>query len=119
MLRDFIAPEDYGNYQLHIDIDGNTAPWTGFAKLHTGSPVLKVDSPEKRRQWYYARLVPWQNYVPIRSDLSDLAEQVMRLLEDPATAERIGAAGRSLARSMTCEVELTRAVPVVLAAFQN
>ena len=117
LLRGFVANEHYDRYQLHIDIDGNSSPWTGFAKLHSGSPVLKVASPHGYRQWYYDRLVPWENYVPIRSDLADLNDTVRMLLADPARARRIGSAGRDLALSMACDMEIARAVPVALGAF--
>ena len=118
LLRDFVPNVRYDSYQLHIAIDGNASPWLSLAKMHTGSPVLKVTSPQGFGQWYYRRLVPWENYVPIRSDLADLNETVRMLLADPARAQRIGSAGRELARSMSCEVEIARAVPVALGAFR-
>ena len=118
LLRPAVPNDQYDTYQLHVDIDGNSSPWTGFAKLHSGSPVLKVTSPRGYRQWYYDRLVPWVNFVPIRSDLADLAETVKALLADPARAQSIGAAGRELARSMSCDAEIARTVPIALRAFQ-
>ena len=118
LLRDFVPNWQYDTYQLHIATDGNASPWLSLAKMHTGSPVLKVESPQGFRQWYYQRLVPWENYVPIRSDLADLNDTVRTLLADPARAQRIGLAGRELARSMSCEAEIARAVPVALGAFR-
>ena len=118
LLRDFVSNMHYDQYQLHLSIDGNASPWLSLAKMHTGSPVLKVTSPRGFRQWYYRRLVPWENYVPIRSDLADLHDTVRMLLADPARARRIGLAGQELARSMSCEVEIARAVPSALGALQ-
>lgn len=118
LLRGYVSHERYDEYQLHLSIDGNASPWGFLSKLHTGSAVLKVDSLRRLRQWYYSRLVPWEHYVPIRSDLSDLAPTVRLLLADPARAERIGAAGQALARSMSYHAEITRAVPVALGAFR-
>ena len=118
LLRGFVSNERYDAYQLHISIDGNASPWGMLAKLHTGSPVLKVASQKGFRQWFHDRLVPWGNFVPIRSDLVDLDATVRMLLADPARAQRIGSAGRELARSMSCEAEIARAVPRALGAFQ-
>lgn len=119
LMRDFVSNELFDTYQLHISIDGNASPWGFLAKLHSGSPVLKVASAAGFHQWYYERLVPWENYVPIRSDLADLNETARMLLADPATAQRIGAAGRELARSMTCEAEIARTVPLAVNAFEH
>lgn len=118
LLRGYVPHERYDEYQLHLSIDGNASPWGFLSKLHTGSAVLKVTSPRRLRQWYYDRLVPWKHYVPIRSDLSDLEQTVHLLLADPARAERIGAAGQALARSMSYHAEIARAVPVALGAFR-
>jgi hypothetical protein len=57
-----IPVELFGRHKYQIDIDGNTNSWPGlFQKLLTGSPVLKVASPDGHRQWYYHRLEPWYN----------------------------------------------------------
>lgn len=117
LMRDYVDHRQYDTYQLHLSIDGNASPWGFLSKLHTGSPVLKVTSAAGFRQWYYPRLVPWVNYVPIRPDLSDLNDTVRALLADPARAQRIGAAGRELARSMSRSAEIARAVPHAVAAF--
>ena len=118
LMRPFVSNEHYGAYQVHLSIDGNASPWGFLAKLHSGSPVLKVTSPAGARQWYYDRLLPWENYVPIRSDLADLQDTVRMLLADPARAERIGLAGQELASRMTYEAEIASAVPLALGAFE-
>ena len=113
-----MAMAEHARYKFQVDIDGNTNSWPGlFQKLLTGSPVLKVLSSKGYRQWYYPRLVPWQNYVPVASDLSDLPAIVHYLREHDGLARAIGAAGRALALDMTCDAELTRCLPTVEAAF--
>ena len=119
VLRDYVPPDRLDHYQLHIDIDGNTNSWPGLLmKLHSGSPVLKVQSAHGYRQWYYDRLRPWENYVPVRADMADLAEIADHLFAHPDLAERIGAAGRALAQSMTVEAEVERAVPTIADALR-
>ena len=70
LMRPRVPMTEFQKFRYQIDIDGHTNAWSGlFQKLLTGSPVLKVTSPDGWRQWYYDRLVPWENYVPVRADL--------------------------------------------------
>ena len=118
-LRDFIPASQFIDYKYQIDIDGNTNSWPGlFFKLLTGSPVLKVASPHGYRQWYYSKLMPWFNFVPIATDLSDLEEKVRWLKAHDELARQIGEKGRSLALSIGFEQALIDAVPVIAAAMR-
>lgn len=119
LLKDFVPPERFDRYQLHVDMDGNSNSWPGLmSKLHSGGAVLKVESQQGYRQWYYDRLRPWVHYVPVRADLSDFADKVDMMLGDPALAEAIGRAGQRLARAMTVETEIEAAMPAVAGAFE-
>lgn len=90
------------DFKYQIDIDGNTNSWSGlFLKLLTGAPVLKVESEMGFKQWYYHRLIPWHNYVPINSNADDLLEKLEWLRKNPTEAAKIGCAGRELALSIT------------------
>lgn len=118
ILRDFVPPAAFNQYQLHIDIDGNSNSWPGLLlKLHSGSPVLKVASQDGFRQWYYDRLVPFVNFVPVSADLSDLHEMIALMFDRPAFARMIGEQGRALAAGMTMEAELDWARPVIAGAL--
>jgi hypothetical protein len=110
-LRGYMKPYesslDLHKYRYQIDIDGYTSAWSAlFTKLATGSAVLKVASRDGWRQWYYDRLVPWENYVPVAADMSDLVEKTRWLIDHDDEAQRIGAAGRALALSMTYESQV-------------
>jgi hypothetical protein len=119
LVRNFVPETRFHEYRYQIDIDGNTNSWPGlFQKLLTGSPVMKVTSRHGHRQWYYDRLVPWENFVPVRSDMSDLVEKTNWLIAHDTEAQRIGAAGRALALSMTVPAELHRARATVYAALK-
>jgi len=118
LMRQFVPETKFIHYRYQIDIDGNTNSWPGlFLKLLTGSPVLKVDSRFGFRQWYYNRLKPWENFVPVKSDLSDLLENLTWLVEHDDDAQRIGAAGRALARSMTFPAEIAVGRETLLTAL--
>jgi hypothetical protein len=120
LFRDFVPNDRLDEYRVHIDIDGNSGPWTSLlGKLHSGSPVLRVTSELGFAQWYHGRLVPWEHYVPVRSDMTDLPALACQLLGDPALARRIGGAGQRFARSLRCDDEIANAVPSIVAAFER
>jgi hypothetical protein len=106
-------------HKYQIDIDGNTNSWPGlFTKLLTGNPVLKVASPRGFRQWYYDRLKPWINFVPVASDMSDLVEKVVWLRAHDDAARRIGEQGLALAESLDYDGELKRSGRIITAAIR-
>lgn len=103
------------NYRYQIDIDGNANSWNGFfLKLLSGAPVLKVKSEFGFKQWYYKKLDPWINFVPIASDLSDLIETIQFLQKNPILAESIGKQGQELALSLTYNSQLDEAAANIL-----
>jgi len=98
------------DYQYQIDIDGNTNSWSGlFLKLLTGAPVLKLASDLGFSQWFYDRLVPWVNFVPINANADDLIDKLEWLHRNPAEAMKIGQAGRELALSISYDNALAEA----------
>ncbi len=118
LCKSHVPMERHAQYKYQIDIDGNTNSWPGlFQKLLTGSPVLKILSPQHYKQWYYSRLIPWLNYVPVASDLSDLLSKIEYLRMHDELAREIGRRGRELALDMTCAREVERSLPTVEAAF--
>jgi hypothetical protein len=82
----------------------------------TGSPVLKVASPCGYRQWYYDRLRPWTNFVPVSAEMTDLMEKIAWLRRHDDTARRIGENGQALAMSLRYEAELGAAGRTIAAA---
>jgi len=119
LMREFVSWQEWNRYKYHIDIDGNSSPWSNlFQRLLTGSPVLKVESSRGLTQWYYDELRPWQNYVPIASDMSDLIDKVKWLGRNDRTAQEIGRRGLELAELLSYERELNRSIPVISAAFR-
>jgi len=105
-IERFVGPRidwaEYGRYRYTIDIDGWANSWVGlFQKLLCGSTVLKVESPNGFRQWYYDRLKPYVHYIPVKSDLSNLEEAIEFALTNEREAEEVARQGRNLALSLT------------------
>jgi lipoprotein signal peptidase len=119
-VKDYIPDNDYQQYRFHIDIDGNSNSWPGlFTKLLTGSPVLKVASSLNFKQWYYDRLKPWVNFVPVSADMHDLTQRLEWLSRHEAAAQDIGEAGRRLAQNLTLSREIEASNDAILAALRK
>jgi hypothetical protein len=120
LVRNPVLRTEYMKFKYQIDIDGNTNAWPGlFERLYTGSPVLKVASPFDYEQWYYDRLVPWWNYVPVASDMSDLIEKIKWLMDHDQVAMLIGERGRALATALAQPSEIANATGTIMAALQH
>lgn len=120
LIKERVHWKQLYKYRFHIDIDGNANSYAGlFLKLLSGGVVLKVASPNHYTQWYYHRLKPWKNFVPVRSDLSDLLEVAAYCRDHNDLARSIAFRGRQLALSMTYEKELAGAVETVRKALSK
>jgi len=106
LLAARIPAHHWCNRKYAIDIDGYTNAWSNLMeRLKMGCCVLKIASPFGFRQWYYDRLIPWEHYVPVAADMSDLEERIDWMRSTPARAREIAAAGQALARAMTFDSE--------------
>jgi len=107
-MAPFVDSIRFADYKYLIDIDGNTNAWGLINKLCTGGVVLKVTSALGYRQWFYDRLEPWLNFVPVEADMSDLIEKIAWLQDNDNEACAIAEKARDLALSMTIDSELRR-----------
>ncbi|MDQ2868366.1 MAG: hypothetical protein M3R59_08150 [Verrucomicrobiota bacterium] len=118
LTKERVPWKKLSQYRFHIDIDGHANSFAGlFRKLLSGGLVLKVGSPNGFAQWYYDRLKPWHNYVPVRCDMSDLLEVASYCRTHQATSRRIAQRGRQLALSMIFASEFKRMVETTQRAF--
>lgn len=89
-VQNYMTLEDQvRRYKFLIDIGGNGYSGRFKMLLWSGRPVLLV----KRRyiEYFYKHLVPYQHYIPVKEDLSDLLEQVQWCRSHPQQASEIGA----------------------------
>ncbi len=97
-----------------IDVDGQTNTWSNlFVRLLLGCCVLKLDSKFGFRQWYYDRLKPWEHYVPVKADASDLGEKIEWVRANDARAADIAANGQRFATAMTYAAGRREAVALI------
>lgn len=110
LIGDPIPQNSWAGRKFAIDIDGFASAWDNLLRrLKMGCCMLKVDSPFGFRQWYYDQLVPFEHFVPIKADLSDLNDQIdwVRTHQDKARA--IARAGQAVAAGLTFESETKEA----------
>lgn len=91
-------------YRYLLDVDGEVNAWSGlFWKLYSSSVVFKVYSHYE--QWYYDRLLPWEHYIPVAGDLSDLEDKYDWALSHDDDCRQIAQSGREFASSLTIQKE--------------
>ncbi len=110
-LRPYVPRVEFMRHKGVIVADGNCNAWdAAFCGLLTGSCVLLVGSPLRYRQWYYDALTPWEHYVPVAADLSDLEEAAAWVLAHDDRARAIGAAGRHFALAQSFDAAIEEAI---------
>jgi hypothetical protein len=119
LMRGYVPAKEFDRWKYQIDIDGFTNSWPGlFQKLLSGAAVLKVTSARGFRQWYYDRLKPWVNSVPVGSNMHDLIDKVRWLRAHDDAARQIGERGAALAETLDFESQLKDSSRIITAAFQ-
>jgi len=120
IIRAPVAEESWAHRKFAIDVDGWTNTWSNlFIRMMLGCCVLKLDSKYGYRQWYYDRLRPWEHYVPVKADASDLGEKVEWVRANDAEAARIAANGQRFAQALTFEVGQREAVELITQHWQG
>lgn len=66
----FLTPIEQSNYKYIINVDGNVSAFRLSLELSMGSCILLVKSNYKI--WYSHMLIPYEHYVPVKNDLTDL-----------------------------------------------
>ena len=99
VVGEYVPFNEFVKYKYLIDVDGNACAWSSlFRKLYSNSVVLKVESDNT--QWYYDSLIPWEHYIPIKSDLSDLSEKIDWARAHDRQCEEIAYKGTLLAEEI-------------------
>ena len=73
-LSSYMTPKEQSKYKYIIHIDGHTSAFRLSMELSMGSVILLVKSQWKT--WYTNMLIPYEHFVPVSSDLSDLMSQI-------------------------------------------
>lgn len=71
---DFIDMNDQTNHKYLLHIDGHVSAYRLSKELSFGCLILKVESLYDYQLWINSLLKPWIHYIPVKKDLSDLAD---------------------------------------------
>lgn len=87
----FDKPKNFRNseFKYIINIDGEVNAWRLAAELSYNSVILIVESQYSYQSWFYKHLKPYIHYVPIKNDLSNLIEEISKLIDDEDYAKKI------------------------------
>ncbi|XP_063617496.1 protein O-glucosyltransferase 2-like isoform X1 [Cydia splendana] len=80
------------DYKYQINIDGTVASYRLPYLLAGGGTVMKQTSPYYEH--FYGQLVPWEHFVPVSRDLSDLAQRARWARAHDEEALKIARNGR-------------------------
>lgn len=86
---DYLSREEQLKYKYLITIDGHVRPFRLPFELGTNSLVLLVESKNDYKCWWSNLIKPYEHYVPINSDLSNLAEQIEWCKKNPKKCKDI------------------------------
>lgn len=93
-LVDWMSFKDQMKYKYILHIDGHVSAFRLTSELGSGSVVLKVES--EWTMWFSHLLKPYVHYVPVKSDLSDLIDQVKWCKQNDDKCREITRAAREL-----------------------
>mmetsp|Transcript_11182 Transcript_11182/g.17063 ORF Transcript_11182/g.17063 Transcript_11182/m.17063 type:complete len:595 (-) Transcript_11182:754-2538(-) len=95
-----MPPEEMSKFKYHIDIGGGGGTtWTGTTdKLAMPGLLFHHITPTK--DYIHDHLLPWEHYVPIQADLSDLREKIEWAETHPDEARKIAGSATEFMRQM-------------------
>lgn len=91
----YMTWDDALQYRAQLVLDGNTLPDRLAFVLASMTAVLKQQS--RRREAFHRMMRPYEHYIPIAADLSDLEAQLRWALSNASRLHRIATNGAALA----------------------
>ena len=98
-----VRESHFGNYRYYPDIPGNALAWGTLRKYRLGCLVFK---PETNRSLSYYKLIhPWEHYIPISHDFSDLREKLKWANNNEQESAQIAYQGYSFANNYIANLD--------------
>jgi len=88
-------PGQVKRYRFLIDIEG--VGYSGRLKILLHSKRVLFVQERPWREWYFSLMRPWEHYVPVAADLSDLDKNLEIVLADEGLEKRIAGAALDFA----------------------
>ena len=104
-------------YKYVVYMAGHCASSRYSALMRQGSVILKVDDMNDvpGQLWFFHRLEPWRDHVPVRADLSDLNERLVWCRQNPNKCLDMVRRCRVLSRTLLSRTALLRYAACTLA----
>ena len=119
ILGEYVPATNWSIYRYHICVDGNTLAWSStFSRMAMGCCLIKPGSPGNYKQWYSAMLKPWEHFVPVDTDLSNLIERIEWCRSNTDECAQIAARGKVVANQLELKSEMAKAARLIDDAFQ-
>jgi len=102
--------------KYHLLVNGNDKP-SGLNWVLLSNSVPFMVEPDIESWLLEASLKPWEHYIPIKPDFSDLSTKVDWAVQNDAEAERISKAGQEYVQQFGTTAEEMAVQAAVLAAY--
>lgn len=104
-FANFIPFEEQSQFKYLLHLDGNVAAYRLGKSLLMGSVILIQESGS--RVWFQGMMKPYEHYVPVDNNLSNLISQIKWCIEHDEECEKIAQNGMELGRTvMTKDAQL-------------
>ncbi len=91
-----LTPIQQSKFRYVVHVEGHVSAFRLTTEMTMGSTILMVES--KWKLWYSYLLTPYEHYVPVKADLSDLIDQIRWCKAHDAECEEIAANARRFAK---------------------
>jgi hypothetical protein len=99
---DFLSRTDQVSYKYQLVVDGMTSTYPAYYyKLYSGSLTFKQESDNV--QWFYSFLKPYEHFIPVKNDLSDLVEKINWAKRNDSDAKKIASNAREFVKNHLTE----------------
>lgn len=89
--------DEFCKYKATLHVDGNSISASCTWIFASGCVPIMIT----RHDWWFKKwLVPWKNYIPVKADLSDLAEHIQWIWDNDDKAKQIAESALKLARDI-------------------
>ena len=94
ILSPLVESKDFAQYQMFLDLPGNASAWGSSLRYLQGMLVFRV--AHQHELFYYRLLKPWEHFIPVAADLSDLKSGVEWALLHQNDAAQIASNGQAI-----------------------
>lgn len=101
-----MSDEEQYKFKFILHLDGHAAAFRLGRELRSGSAILIPKS--KYKVWFSHKLVPYEHFVPVKEDLSDLVKQVNWCLKNDSKCKQIGENAQKFHKEFLTEKNLLK-----------